>query len=608
MKIDLSEGCFKVIMTGGEVQEPIVQVVTLKKMSTASGQERYRACLSDGKYMITVAMITAPVVDKTSEKGIPKYSVIKLKRYITTVINNTNTSNNKADGGRVLLMLDVELVQDGDEIGEVIGNPVSYSVATAQETREGSPPAKMRKLNGPSNSSNTNGESSHQDLNKSMAGQMTHPITCLNPYNNKWIIKARVISKTPIKTWSNSRGEGKLFSMDLVDESGEIRLTAFRELVDKFYDQIEVDKVYYISKCQLKPANKQFSNLKNDYEMTMVNDTLIEECHDDTSTAPHLRYDFVPIQTIPELETNKIIDVIGVVKSTGDLQFFNAKSTGRELRKKDLILVDKSNAAITLTLWGADAESFDGSNNPVLAIKGARISEFVGGKTLSTLSGTIVKTNPDMKEAYVLKQWFDSEGSYLEANNVSARSAGGSTFVTPWMCCDEVYESQLGSSPAGDYYQMKGAILMVKSDNACYKACPTPECNKKVIDNSNGMYRCEKCNQEYESFKWRLLCSMNVGDWSANQWVSMFSSEAEKVLGKSAEEVGALFESGEPGKYTEFMEEAHFKEFVFKCRAKNEVFNDEGRLKTVAIKVDPVNYTEYNTYLIECIKELTDAS
>lgn len=47
-------------------------------------------------------------------------------------------------------------------------------------------------------------------------------------------------NKSSVRTWSNSRGEGKLFSLDLVDESGEIRLTGFREQVDKFYDYIQV--------------------------------------------------------------------------------------------------------------------------------------------------------------------------------------------------------------------------------------------------------------------------------------------------------------------------------------------------------------------------------
>lgn len=62
----------------------------------------------------------------------------------------------------------------------------------------------------------------------------------LGDFLSRWIIKARVTNKSNIRTWSNSRGEGKLFSIDLLDESGEIRLTGFKDMVDKFYDYIQV--------------------------------------------------------------------------------------------------------------------------------------------------------------------------------------------------------------------------------------------------------------------------------------------------------------------------------------------------------------------------------
>lgn len=35
-------------------------------------------------------------------------------------------------------------------------------------------------------------------------------------------------------------------------------------------------QVYYITKASLKPANKQYSSLRNDYEMSLNNDTIIE--------------------------------------------------------------------------------------------------------------------------------------------------------------------------------------------------------------------------------------------------------------------------------------------------------------------------------------------
>lgn len=42
-----------------------------------------------------------------------------------------------------------------------------------------------------------------------------------------------------------------------------------------FYDVLQVDKVYNISKGSIKMANKQFSTVNNDYEMTIDNNTMI---------------------------------------------------------------------------------------------------------------------------------------------------------------------------------------------------------------------------------------------------------------------------------------------------------------------------------------------
>jgi replication factor A1 len=52
-----------------------------------------------------------------------------------------------------------------------------------------------------------------------------------------------VSQKSNIRTWSNARGEGTLFSVSLLDDSGEIKATAFKEEVNKFYDLLEVGKV-----------------------------------------------------------------------------------------------------------------------------------------------------------------------------------------------------------------------------------------------------------------------------------------------------------------------------------------------------------------------------
>ncbi len=64
-------------------------------------------------------------------------------------------------------------------------------------------------------------------------------------YNLRWTIKARVSNKGQIRNYSNARGSGKFFNCDLVDQSGEIRATAFNAECDKYHSLLEVGEVNY---------------------------------------------------------------------------------------------------------------------------------------------------------------------------------------------------------------------------------------------------------------------------------------------------------------------------------------------------------------------------
>lgn len=298
--------------------------------------------------------------------------------------------------------------------------------------------------------------------------------------------------------------------MDLHDETGEIRATAFGEQVNKFFDLIEVDKVFYFSKCSLKAANKQFSTLNNDYEMTFGNDTIIQECIDDISGIPAVTYNFVPIANIGSMEPNTMLDVIGICRDVGDLFQFTSRN-GKELKKKEITLVDKSDSSISLTLWGDEAEKFDGVQQPVIMLKNARINEFGGGKTLATNSSTVMKMNPDMEESHTLRGWFNSGGGEGITTSLSARTGGGGGNIpAEWMTFYETKERNLGNGDKPDYFQTKATTLIVKSNNSVYKACPQPDCNKKAIDQENGQYRCEKCNADFPNFKYRLMLQVRL--------------------------------------------------------------------------------------------------
>ena len=91
-------------------------------------------------------------------------------------------------------------------------------------------------------------------------------------------------AKSDIKRWSNAKGEGTLFSIDLLDEQGgEIRCTFFKEACERFHPMLEQGKVYTFSGGRLKVAQRQFSSIRNEYEITFDANSEIVPVEDDHS-------------------------------------------------------------------------------------------------------------------------------------------------------------------------------------------------------------------------------------------------------------------------------------------------------------------------------------
>lgn len=124
----------------------------------------------------------------------------------------------------------------------------------------------------------------HQSNPTSATHPHLYPIESLSPYAHKWTIRARCTHKGDMKTWHNAKGEGKLFSVNLLDDTGEIRGTAFNDVAEKLHAVFQEGTVYYISApCRVTLAKKQFSNLPNDYELQFERDTEVEK-------VGHLKY------------------------------------------------------------------------------------------------------------------------------------------------------------------------------------------------------------------------------------------------------------------------------------------------------------------------------
>lgn len=94
-------------------------------------------------------------------------------------------------------------------------------------------------------------------------------------------------------------------------------------------------------------------------------------------------FNFVTIDEINELEQNRIVDAIGVIQSVGQVSSFQPKFGGGPKDRRQISIADESGLAIQVTLWGGNATKLDFREGEVLAIRGAKVSDY-GGKTLNS--------------------------------------------------------------------------------------------------------------------------------------------------------------------------------------------------------------------------------
>lgn len=177
---------------------------------------------------------------------------------------------------RLLILMAIRVLSQSDtKIGEPVAVDADGStVPTPAPEKPPQPAAKST----PTYTSKSSSGSNLQSSSRSTATKTNwHPIEGLSPYQNNWTIKARVTQKSDLKAYSTKNGEGHLFNVTLMDETGEIRATAFNVVADALYPKFEEGKVYYVSKGKVNLAKKKFSNLQNDYEISLEKNTEVEE-------------------------------------------------------------------------------------------------------------------------------------------------------------------------------------------------------------------------------------------------------------------------------------------------------------------------------------------
>ncbi|KAF3934837.1 hypothetical protein ABW19_dt0201204 [Dactylella cylindrospora] len=577
---------------------PVLQVLLVKKIDAQGNTpERYRIVLSDGLHF-TQGMVGTQINHIMAEGTIDKGSIVRLPEYGTGKVKDKS----------VLIVLNIELLQEHGTM-EKIGDPKQVTPESAAELAAqkratstsnfyGNKPSTASK---PAAAASTSRPPARYTSSRGGSSVTVAPIESLSPYQNKWTIKARCINKSDIRTWHNQKNAGKLFSVTLMDQTGEIKATAFNDQCDNLFEFFEEGSVYYVSKCRVQIAKKQFSNVDNDYELTFEKDSEVEKA-EDADDIPMPTFNFVTLEDLQTAEKDAVVDVIGVIKEIGDVSSITSKTTQKSFNKREIGLVDNTGYNVKLTIWGKMADSFSTPPESVVAFKGVKVSDF-GGRSLSMVNSSSMQVDPDLEEAHRLKGWFDGEGrdskfqSHQGLNQGQGSAAGKGNY--PYKTVQQIADEHLGLGEQADGYTLKGTISYIRSENMSYPACKGEGCQKKVRE-EGGKWICEKCNLSWPSPEYRYIMTCSVLDHTGQAWLNVFDDAGKVIMGTSATDLEEM-RNFDTDAADAVMKKALLQTFTFRVRAKNETYQDVQRVRNNVVAAHKIDYVAESRRLKEII-------
>ncbi|CAM6060744.1 unnamed protein product [Sphagnum tenellum] len=134
-----------------------------------------------------------------------------------------------------------------------------------------------------------------------------------------------------------------------------------------------------------------------------------------------------------------------------------------------------------------------------------------------------------------------------------------------------IKDEGLGRGDKPDWITVRATVFYIKPDNFCYTACPLDnggkQCNKKVTNNG------------------------------------AFQEVSEEIMQHPAKEL-FLWSQTDNQKFIEAIQKLTFTEHLFKLKVKEEMYNDEQRLKLTVVRVDRTDWVAESKLMIDLITKL----
>ena len=407
---------------------------------------RFRLLLTDGEDTFKLAVYNhsqtgqalpselsiITIADSLRPANIQRHQVVLLKDKFTLIVHHFTVVKEGGDVGRNLLR-------------SANSNPPPPVPSLVTPPRAESLPAVEQQTPVKTGEQNNNlgpREGAKRDLFRGEAGgqsprkvvrtdsKPTQEVANINPYTGRFRLKVMVEKKGSVRQINTRNYNGPVQDCVLTDSSGSIKMTAWNTEVPEL-DKLLEGKTYLIQSSgnKISPVRDQrFNSTNHQYEITWDKYTQVEgPISGDPVQVP---YKFMKICELNNLPANSEVDVLAWVRQVQAVENVRARD-GRDLRKREVLLVDDSagGSSITLTLWNAQAETFT-EKEKVIALRRSVVKEFNGRKNLSLGSSGSYEMSASCPGAAELQRWADSftaepSESLGQPANMNQSNSGG---------------------------------------------------------------------------------------------------------------------------------------------------------------------------------------
>jgi ssDNA-binding replication factor A large subunit len=319
-------------------------------------------------------------------------------------------------------------------------------------------------------------------------------------------ITARVLHIFAPKKFEKNGKKGVLCNLLLGDKTGQVRATLWHEQVKKFFELgIQRGDCIQMPNCTITKYNeKPQISIGNGDEISI------------TENNEKLGEFKTKLTEITKLTPNMTdVDVIGIIT-----QKFEEKKFKTQEREGKLIsfYINDTTGNIRAVAWNDLTEEIKQTipGNPIL-IEGAYTKEN-NNKTELHLGwqSRILMTPKKNKQTEKLKK------------------------------LNQLQKKKISQAQEGEHFHTTAKITSLESGKLYYLCCEN--CGKKT-QQTDGEHRCENCGKTGP--KPRAVCSAEINDETTTIKTVFFGTQAEKLLGKSAEELEELYEEQKTNEFIE---------------------------------------------------------